>query len=122
MKARLALFVAGDAVEDIHDGPDVDVQAGLLFHLPRETFRERFADLQRAARKAPPPGQRLETALDEQHAPVDEHHAADADNRPRRVFPPRRRAVGSRCAVASCHYCPITFTTTRFLRWPSNSA
>jgi len=49
-------------------------------------------------------------------------YAADADNWPGRVLPPGPRSAGLARAASGRHHCPITLTTTRFLRWPSNSA
>ena len=61
-----------------------------------------------AAGNTPLAGEWFEATLDEHHAAFMHDDAADADVGPIRIP-----------AVA---HSPITLTTTRFLRWPSNSA
>ena len=103
-----ALLVSRDPIEYFNHRTDLDGEAGFLGHLPSDTRFERLAGLDRAAGNAPLPGQRLEAALHQHHAALVHDDRADAD----------MRTIGIRAVAHS----PITLTTTRFLRWPSNSA
>ncbi len=98
--------IATDAVEDVDDRSDDDVERRFLADFARQRSLEALADLHGAARQAPVAFQRLLPSLDQQHAIAVEDHGADGDDRPVRVVP----------------QIPMTFTTTRFLRRPSNSA
>ena len=99
-----------DAIEDFDHRTDLDVESGLLEHLPRDAGLERLAGLDRAARKAPLPGERLE-------APLHEHDAAVVhDDAP---TPTNGRSGYLRWSLTT----PPSLSRRRAcLRWPSNSA
>ena len=103
----LLIGSAMDAVEHFDERPDADVEAGLLPNLTGDGFRQRLTDFDRTARQTPFPLEWFMRASHE-HDTVGVHNdRTDADNRPLRKL---------------THYTPITFTTTRFRRCPSNSA
>lgn len=78
-----AVFVEENAIEDVHHGPDVDVETRFLANLARDARFERLAKLELATRQAPLPGQRLVTTLDEHDTTVViDHDRADADDWP----------------------------------------
>ena len=106
------LLVQHDAIEDLDDGTHLNVQARLLSHLTRHASFERLTQLQCAARQTPMPRQWLVPALDE-HDPsgIDDDRAN-----------PHDRALGVLTSVGAGRHSPMTFTTTRFRRCPSNSA
>lgn len=89
------------------NGADRDHESGLFEYFSRAGFFQRLPELDPAARQVPLPSERFVRALHQDNAAVDEHDGADAEHRPVRI-----------CA---CQL-PITLTTTRFLRCPSNSA
>ena len=95
-----------DPIQDLDDGPRLDLEAGLFADFARHGLAERFADLDHAARQAPLALQRRLSALDEEHPIAVDDDRANADDRPL-----RKRS-----------HSPMTLTTTRFLRRPSNSA
>jgi hypothetical protein len=106
---RVRDVVPGDAIEDLDDRTDFDFEPGFLEHLARHRRFEGFPELDRPAGNAPLAGQRIVLALDDQDAPVLDDNRTDADE----------RAIG---ILAPVVHSPITFTTTRFCRCPSNSA
>jgi hypothetical protein len=103
-----ALIIVCDAVEHFNDGTDFDGESCFLGHLARHARLERLAGFDRAARNAPLSGQRIEPALHQHDAALVHDDRANANV----------RTIGIRAVAHS----PITLTTTRFLRWPSNSA
>src|SRR6185503_7600189 len=62
-----AVRIETDAVEDLDDRSDLDVEARLLTHLARERCLQGLARLDRSPRQAPLPLERLLAARDEQH-------------------------------------------------------
>jgi hypothetical protein len=102
-------------VEHFDDLADLDVEPGFLAHLPREARFERFTEFKGAARQAPAAGQWLEPALHQDDATTlvydDGAHADDGTLR-----------ILARVDPGLAHGSPMTFTTTRLRRWPSNSA
>ena len=93
-------------VEDLDDRTGFDVQAGLLPDFAHHGVPKRLADLDDTARETPLALQRRLPALDEQDTIAVDDDRADADDRP----------------IRKCPHSPMTLTTTRFLRRPSNSA
>src|SRR5688500_16040859 len=55
--AYLALGIEKDAVEDVHDRPNLHLEAGLLQHFPRKSCLECLAKLEAASREAPLSGE-----------------------------------------------------------------
>ncbi len=106
--------VVPNAIQDVDDGADLDVEARFLAHFPANRLFERLADIDRAARKAPLAFERLIRSLHEQHAVAVEDNGTHAHDRPFGVAPQILRSSNPQI--------PMTFTTTRFFRWPSNSA
>ena len=104
----------GDAVEHLDHRTHAHLEAGLFEHLAHEARLERLPDLDRAARKTPLSGQRLVLPLDEQHLSVLHDHRTNADVGTIRILVVAR--------VVHVAHSPITLITTRFFRWPSNSA
>ena len=97
-----------DAVENFDERPNVDVESGFFAHLACDRFSQRLADFDGAARKAPLPFERLVSTFHEHHAIAVHDHGTHTDDGP--------------LGIPSQSSIPITFTTTRFLRRPSNSA
>ena len=95
-------------IEVVDDGADLDDEARLFEHFPGARPRQRLTEFHAAARQVPLALQRLVPALHENDLALDQHDRADADDWSIRIVPQR--------------YAPITLTTTRFFRWPSNSA
>ena len=100
-----AVGCAPDAIQHFHKRSDPHDEAGLFEHLTCDGLLEGLAQLHPAPGQAPLTLQRFVAALDEEHAIAIEDDRADADDWPRLA-----------------RQTPITFTTTRFLRRPSNSA
>jgi len=103
--------VEQNAIEHLDHRADVHHQPGFLQHFPRAGLFERLAELHAAAWEIPRAFERLVGALHEHDPAVDENHRPDADDRTIRIAPVSRHGQA-----------PITFTMTRFLRCPSNSA
>ena len=68
-----------------------------------------LAELHDSAWQAPLPRKRLEPTSDQDHPAIADNHGADTNDRPIGIL-----SIG--------HSSPMTFTMTRFRRWPSNSA
>ena len=104
---------SADAIEHVDDRSDVDGEAGLFAHLARDGGLERLAAFDRAAGQAPFALERLV------RAPA----RAARVRRPRQRRRRRRSAARElRIVRSSSRAQSHTFTTTRFFRWPSNSA
>jgi len=82
-----AVGAAFDALEDLHDRTNGDLQPGLFQHLARQRLLERFTELHAAAGQAPFPFERFVSALDQQDAIAVQNHGADANDRLRRKLP-----------------------------------
>src|ERR1700730_6427148 len=120
-----------DAVEHFDDRSHFDCEACLLEHLARHGCLERLAELHATAGEAPFADERLVSAPGQQHpAPWIEHNGADADEGPIGKLPPFLTSSLPHFLTSSLpHFLtssllqiPMTLTTTRFFRWPSNSA
>ena len=97
-------------VNPIHDfdkAPDEDVEPRFLADLPHNRSFQGLASLNGATRQTPFTLKRRMAAPHEENAAGVEDDRANTEHRPLRK--------GAR-------HSPITLTTTRFLRWPSNSA
>ena len=88
MKLDSPVRIVPNAIQNVDDRADLDVEAGLLANLPANRLFERLADVDRAARNAPLAFERLVRALHEQHAVAVEHNGAHAHDRPFGVAPP----------------------------------
>ena len=106
MELDAPIRIVPNAVQDVDDRSDLDVEARLLANLPPNRRFQRLADVDRPAGHAPLALERLVCAFHQQHAVAIEHNRAHADDGPLGADP----------------QIPITFTTTRFFRCPSNSA
>src|ERR1044071_8257039 len=120
--------VQANPIEPLDDRPDGDIETGLLAHLARERCLERLAHFDGATRQAPLPFQRFVGALYEQHAVAIDDDRADRDDWAGGIVSAvivhpiafvRTRSPEPRDDQS---FIPITFTTTRFFRCPSNSA
>ena len=112
MKPRPAVGVETDPIQHLDDRPDFDVEAGLFPDLAAHRLGERLADFHCAARQAPLALERFVRPPHEQHPAAVDDNPADADD----------GTFGKLSHRAEARYSPITLTTTRFFRWPSNSA
>src|SRR5262249_10981240 len=106
MELDTSITGVANAVNNVNDGAGVHLESCLFAHLPDDGVFQPFAQLDDAARQAPRPLERLVPAFHEEHAVAVNDHRADADDR----------------TVRKASHTPITFTTTRFRRSPSNSA
>ena len=95
-----------DAIEDFDKRTDSDTETGFLPHLAYDRSLERLAELDCAAGQTPFALERRVCSLHEEDSIAVKNHGTDANDRLRREI----------------SHVPITFTTTRFFRWPSNSA
>src|SRR5260370_17846246 len=66
-----------------------DFESGLFLQLTRGSFRQRFAKFQCSPGNRPLSFQRFASPPDQEHSPVLDHHSPHANNRPRRILPPR---------------------------------
>jgi len=97
-------------INDLDDRSHFDGDSGFLADFADERLAQRLADFNRAAWEAPFAFERLVGAAREEDAIAVNDDGADADDGP----------LGER--ARQYFQAPITFTTTRFFRWPSNSA
>jgi len=129
-----------NTVEHVDHGSNLDDQAGFFENFSRDRRLERLAELHAAAGQTPFAFERFMRAPGQQDVAVTvEHDGADADNRsigklPHIVTSSHPHILTSLLPhiLTSSHpyfltslllpQIPITFTTTRFFRWPSNSA
>jgi hypothetical protein len=82
---RRAGIVEHDALVNLEQFEDLDLEAGLFAHLTPQRFFEPLAGFDRAARQRPPVLQRLAAPLDEKDAAILNDQCANAENRPFRV-------------------------------------
>ena len=87
MKLDPAVGIMPDAIEHVDDRTNLDVEAGFLANFAADRSFERLAHVHGASWKAPLALERLVGALHQHDAVTVEHHRADADNRPLRIFP-----------------------------------
>src|ERR1043166_8702722 len=107
---RAPLAIQSDAIEHGNNTADFDFEPCFFANFSRNGGLERFARFDGAAWNTPLALERLPSPSYEEHQIAVQDDRADTHDRPRRVF-----------AIIS-HQVPRILTTTRFFRWPSNSA
>ena len=115
-----------NALEHVDDRPHIYVEPGLLAHLAPHCVGKRFSQLNPPARNRPLPLVWVIRTLDDNRFIASDNHRAHADNGSIGKFVSHlphllhRRSVTAADALLS--HSPMTLTTTRFFRCPSNSA
>jgi secondary thiamine-phosphate synthase enzyme len=84
--ADAPFLVTMHAIEGLDDRTELDVESGFLADLSPRRIRQRFAEMQQAARQRPLPFSRLVGAPHDQRPAVAHDDGADADRRVRGVF------------------------------------
>ncbi len=96
-----------DAIKDIEKRPHTDLHSGFFRNLSHQSLGQRFAQFHRPARQTPFTHKWRLGAAHQKDALKTHDNGSDTHH----------RSLGE-----PTRHTPITLSTTRFFRWPSNSA